>query len=301
MRSYLTYANVMATIAVFLTLGGTSYAVATGSIDSREIANNTIRGADVRNETIRSNDVDDGSLKAKDFAPGQLPAGPQGTPGVPGAPGRDATNLFASIRDEGSSTHAAIQYGEGVTEIWDNASTNAYLVTFDRSVRGVRVPRHLGWGRPAGATIADYGMPIITPSGDDQVVVQFIDETPNTLSRAAATVSASVSAASCCGRQRSSLRARCGISTGVRKALSHCACAGTSGSAVAAAASEQRRAGPGRCASRARGRGRVRSALPARRGCRCPAGRRRGRRRPARSRRRRGARAGSARPGPGAR
>jgi hypothetical protein len=30
-------ANVMATVAVFVALGGTSYAVATGSIDSREL------------------------------------------------------------------------------------------------------------------------------------------------------------------------------------------------------------------------------------------------------------------------
>jgi hypothetical protein len=34
------YVNVMATVAVFIALGVTSYAVATGSIDSREIKNN---------------------------------------------------------------------------------------------------------------------------------------------------------------------------------------------------------------------------------------------------------------------
>src|SRR5688572_7989904 len=134
MRSYLTYANVMATIAVFLTLGGTSYAVATGSIDSREIANNTVRSADVRNETIRSRDVDDGSLRAQDFAPGQLPTGPQGAPGVPGAPGRDATNLFAFIRDENNSTHATLAYGEGVVDIADDPSASRYVVTFGRDV-----------------------------------------------------------------------------------------------------------------------------------------------------------------------
>jgi hypothetical protein len=89
----MTYANVMATVAVFVALGGTSYAVATGSIDSREIKNNTVRSKDIRNNEIGSKDVRDRSLLAKDFEVGQLPAGsqgprgetgPQGPPGVSG-------------------------------------------------------------------------------------------------------------------------------------------------------------------------------------------------------------------------
>ena len=56
-RSSLTYANVMATVAVFVALGGTSYAVATGSIGSREIENNSVRGKDIRDRTIRVRDV----------------------------------------------------------------------------------------------------------------------------------------------------------------------------------------------------------------------------------------------------
>ena len=42
-------ALVIACIALFVSLGGVSYAVATGSIDSREIRNNTISSNDVRN------------------------------------------------------------------------------------------------------------------------------------------------------------------------------------------------------------------------------------------------------------
>lgn len=87
LRSRLSYANVMATIAVFVALGGTSYAVATGSIDSREIKNNTVRSKDIRNNEVRSGDVRNQSLLAQDFAPGQLPAGPPGTPGQQGPTG----------------------------------------------------------------------------------------------------------------------------------------------------------------------------------------------------------------------
>jgi hypothetical protein len=42
---------------LFVALGGTSYAVATGSIGSREIRNNSVRGKDIRNRTIGHRDV----------------------------------------------------------------------------------------------------------------------------------------------------------------------------------------------------------------------------------------------------
>jgi len=77
LRSSLTYANVVSTLCLFIVLGGTSYAVATGSIDSREIRNNTIRSKDVRNR----------ALLAEDFKAGQLPAGAQGPQGAQGSTG----------------------------------------------------------------------------------------------------------------------------------------------------------------------------------------------------------------------
>jgi hypothetical protein len=71
-------ALVIACIALFVALGGVSYGLATGSIDSREIADNTIRSKDVRNNSvytrdIRNNDVRDidirnGTVKGRDLA-----------------------------------------------------------------------------------------------------------------------------------------------------------------------------------------------------------------------------------------
>jgi hypothetical protein len=84
---YVTVGTGMATVAVFLALGGSSYTVSKGAIGTREI----------RDDSIRSRDVGDDKLKAKDFAPGQLPSGelgPQGGPGQPGTPGQDDTKLF---------------------------------------------------------------------------------------------------------------------------------------------------------------------------------------------------------------
>jgi hypothetical protein len=71
-RSSLTYGNVMATIAVFVALGGTSYAVATGSIDSREIKNNTVRSKDIRNNQVRGKDVRKDTLTGVDVRESKL-------------------------------------------------------------------------------------------------------------------------------------------------------------------------------------------------------------------------------------
>jgi hypothetical protein len=66
LRRHLSYSNVVSTLCLFIVLGGTSYAVATGSIDSREVKNNTIRSRDVRNNDVRSRDVRNRTLVARD-------------------------------------------------------------------------------------------------------------------------------------------------------------------------------------------------------------------------------------------
>jgi hypothetical protein len=165
LRSHLSYANLVASLALFIALGGTSYGLATGSIGSSEIKNNSVRtkdvrnndlrGRDIRNGTIGSADVQDGALLAKDFKAGQLPAGargPQGDPGAPGTPGQDATKLFAYIRDAGNSDPATIQYGSGVTAVDDDVLPGAghYSLTFDRSLANCVVVAAQGIGSPSG-------------------------------------------------------------------------------------------------------------------------------------------------------
>jgi hypothetical protein len=54
-RRHCTYANVVATLALFIALGGSSYAAL--HIGSRDIVNNSIRGKDIRNRTITHKDV----------------------------------------------------------------------------------------------------------------------------------------------------------------------------------------------------------------------------------------------------
>jgi hypothetical protein len=84
-RHRLTYANVTATIALFLALGGTSYAAVV--ITGRNVKDGSLTGADVKTNSLSGSDVRDGSLLARDFKAGQLPTGPKGDSGPAGAPG----------------------------------------------------------------------------------------------------------------------------------------------------------------------------------------------------------------------
>jgi hypothetical protein len=62
-----TPALVIAVIALFVSLGGVSYGVATGFIDSREIRNNTVGSADLRNNAIRTKDLRNNEVRGLDI------------------------------------------------------------------------------------------------------------------------------------------------------------------------------------------------------------------------------------------
>jgi hypothetical protein len=58
--------TVLGTIAIFISLGGVSYGVATGSIDSREIKNNTVGTKDIKNNSLRGKDIRTGTVLSGD-------------------------------------------------------------------------------------------------------------------------------------------------------------------------------------------------------------------------------------------
>jgi hypothetical protein len=112
-RPRLTYANVVASLALFVALGGVSWAAVTlptGSVGTRQLKPGAVSTAKVR----------DRSLLARDFKRGQLPRGepglagergvpgPKGDKGDPGAPGEKgdpgapgATNVVVRRQDTG--------------------------------------------------------------------------------------------------------------------------------------------------------------------------------------------------------
>ena len=60
-------ALVIAMIALFASLSGVAYGVATGSIDSREIKNNDVRSGDLRNNDIRTKDLRNNEVRGLDI------------------------------------------------------------------------------------------------------------------------------------------------------------------------------------------------------------------------------------------
>lgn len=90
-----TPAFVVAVTALFVALGGTSYAVTQiGSADikdnsvlSRDVKDGTIRSTDIKNGSVYSADIADGSLLRRDFRKGVLPRGAKGAKGATGDQG----------------------------------------------------------------------------------------------------------------------------------------------------------------------------------------------------------------------
>jgi hypothetical protein len=122
LRGRLTYANVMATIALFVALGGTSVAAVSlkrNSVGSAQIKNGSVVSADVQNNSLSGNDIK--SLTGKDFKGGQLPQGAQGPPGPQGPAGaagatnvviRTGTKVIADNTPGGAGAQANCQAGE---------------------------------------------------------------------------------------------------------------------------------------------------------------------------------------------
>jgi hypothetical protein len=65
-RCHLTYANVMATLAVFIVLGGGAYAAA--KIGSSDIARNAIKSKHIHENAVKSKHVKDNQIRVQDLA-----------------------------------------------------------------------------------------------------------------------------------------------------------------------------------------------------------------------------------------
>ena len=79
-RSSLSYANVIATIALFVALGGGAYAAIT-------LPKNSVGAKQLKKNAVVSSKVKNHSLLKRDFKAGQLPRGQQGPQGLQGLQG----------------------------------------------------------------------------------------------------------------------------------------------------------------------------------------------------------------------
>jgi hypothetical protein len=119
MRRHVTYANVMATLGVFIALGGTSYAVS-------KLPRNSVGTAQVR----------DGSLQRRDLAVSARGSrGPRGSQGPGGSPGERGPS---SVRIATPGDGVALAGAAGVqTEVrrMDGVPAGAWLLSFLGSPR----------------------------------------------------------------------------------------------------------------------------------------------------------------------
>jgi hypothetical protein len=133
-RYHPSHATVVAYLALFVALGGSSYAALkitsrnvpkdalTGAdikkLTGRDVINNSLTGADVKK--IGTGDVTDSSLLAQDFAPGQLPEGPPGEPN-PNAQNSDKLDNLDStefVRGTGKTVGFSTLTPRGNPSVW---------------------------------------------------------------------------------------------------------------------------------------------------------------------------------------
>src|SRR3954464_14453563 len=109
------FTSTIALLALFVALGGTTYA-------ALKLPKNSVGSKQIKKNAVRSGKVKNGSLLKKDFRAGQLPRGRRGLPGTngqdgqdgaPGAPGEAVG--FARIDSTGTLIGGAGQH-KGITQ-----------------------------------------------------------------------------------------------------------------------------------------------------------------------------------------
>jgi hypothetical protein len=164
LRSGLTYANVMATMAIFLALGGGAYA-------AFKLPKDSVGSKQLRADAVKSSKVKDGSLLAGDFKAGQLPQGARGqdgTDGHDGAPGSPAASAFSARIANPSGSAVDLYYGavtgisSGITSGAASVTTrspNATIIARDLSVHYAATPFTNGTNAGYRVTLLSDGTP----------------------------------------------------------------------------------------------------------------------------------------------
>ena len=150
-------ALVIACVALFVSMGGVSYGLATGVIDGREIKNGSIRNPDFKNGTLRGQEA-----KRDGFGGGAIKESTLTQ--VPNAATAEGVSRFAVVAPNGESARA-----RGATATRRGApDSGQYEVDFDRDIRGCAY----------SATLGDPGT---GPPGTGQIAVGQLSTNANTV------------------------------------------------------------------------------------------------------------------------
>lgn len=145
-RPRLTYANVVATIALFCALGGGAYA-------ATQLPKNSVGTKQLKKDAVNSNKVKDGSLLGKDFKAGQLPAGKDGAPGPAGP--RGETGPRGPSEAYADRTEGEIAIGSGTAVASLIVPAGSYVVTGKANVFNNGIQASADCAITVGATKLD--------------------------------------------------------------------------------------------------------------------------------------------------
>lgn len=156
---------VISVIALFVALGGTSYATLT--ITGKDVKNGSLTGKDIKDSSLTSADVRNRSLRLRDFRSGELPKGQRGPtgPAGPAGPAGAAGSAIAFARvapsgdvDASASKNIAVvasTAGDGLYCLNDTAGTpKSIVVTVDISGADSRKDQASGSAVPAAVASA---------------------------------------------------------------------------------------------------------------------------------------------------
>lgn len=148
----LSYANVTATLALFVALGGTSYAaikLPRNSVGSSQIRSSAVGGSEVHNGSLRGADIYKGTRRSLRGAAGATgPAGPAGPAAI---------KFFSAVAANGSFVR-----GNATSGGHPAIGSGSYTVGFAQSVSACAFSATIGTTDPSAApagrvTVRDQG------------------------------------------------------------------------------------------------------------------------------------------------
>jgi hypothetical protein len=158
-RSRLSYANVMATIALFIALGGGAYAaLGKNTVGSRQIKKGAVKSVDIKNRKgVKGIDVVDDSLTGADIAEKSLVANEAWAEVTPTGAVRKAHNMSSADVIKSTSGPAGTYC---ITLAAESASVTADFIGGGSTDANLQSKELLA---DYGATPADLGCPASTP------------------------------------------------------------------------------------------------------------------------------------------
>ena len=183
-HSRLTFANVISLLALFVALGGSSYAAI--KVTGKNVKDSSLTGKDLKNSSLTGADVKNGSLLTGDFAAGQVPAGQRGPKGDTGAkgetgtqgqPGEPATRYWAVVNQNGTLARGS----PGATSLSSGDPPNGQYVVEWVGSPNVATCAYVATIGPPGTGASPFadgvtGQVSVTAGSADQVSVETLSD-----------------------------------------------------------------------------------------------------------------------------